>query len=145
MRYNCSHLSFLMILYTEKKLVLKATKMCTCTCNFGPQYGQQLKLRILSVMRWVDYVWLEPVRLADMFRKRSADSSAQEDGGNVRASHYTKLWKTHLQLQGGLITASKLATFDLHSVLLLRGNECVVWRFSSPSHSLSVYGEMLLF
>lgn len=114
---NCSHLSFLMILYTEKKLVLKATKMCTF---FGTRYGQQLKLRILSVMRWVDYVWLEPVR--HMFRMRSADSSAQEDGGNVRASHYTKLWKTHLQLQGGLITVSKLATFDLHLVLLLQGN-----------------------
>ncbi len=67
-----------------------------------------------------------------MFRMRSADSSTQEDGGNVRAAHYTKLCKTHLQLQGGLITASKLATFDLHSVLLFQGNGCVVWRLALP-------------
>lgn len=83
-------------------------------------------------MRWVHYVCVEPVWLADMSRVRSADSSAQQDGGNVGASHYTKLWKTHLQPQGGLNTASKLATFDLYSVLLLQRNECVVWSLAFP-------------
>lgn len=117
---NCSPFSFLMILYTEKKkLVVKATKMCTCTCNFSAPIWTAVKIENFVSDELI--VWLEPVRLADMFRMRSADSSAQEDGGNVRASHYTKLWKIHLQLQGGLITASKLATFDLHSVCCCEG------------------------
>lgn len=125
---DMSHLSFL---YTEKKnMYWKLLKCALALEILGLNINTRYIKITFSVMRWVCkslfdvLICLERDRLTLMLRRT--------------VEMWEHLWKTHLQLQGGLIAA----TLNLHSVLLLQGNDLMEWSLVLPIN-FSLYGVVI--